>query len=783
MRLYFSIAFLLFGFVSHAQLVIKGKITDVDDNPLAGAHIQLSNLQLISDENGEFSFSELTASEYSITVSYVGYIEFVDNFYLSTDKELHIILQNNPMYIEEVQIAATTRAINFQQDISDNYIQENYAGSLAQSLQDLAGVNVMSIGAGSGKPVIRGLGFNRVAVSVNATKHEGQQWGADHGLEIDAFSAESVELIRGAGTIKYGSDAIGGVLNVKNNTIPNKNSFSGKATLLGRSVNHTLGASLDMSQRKNKFFFKLKASYLDFGDFKTPTDTIIYLTRKIPIYNRRLKNTAGQERSLLGQIGYVQPNYHSILTVSNNQTKAGFFPGSHGIPDLNRLQDDGNSRNIEHPYQQANHFMIQNLNKWIFSEAELSFDATYQNNRRKEKSLFHTHYPNQERPEKDSDIELDFNLNTLSSNIEYTRFFSEKHKTEVGFQGQFQNNTIKGYNFLLPEYKRSNFGLYALHNYHYSDKLRFDLGVRYDFTALHTESYYDKTLYQYLTDRNYPHATAQEYAQRSPELDKKFSNFNFKAGMLYSLNNDLNAHLNIGSSFRTPTAIELGANGVHHGSFRHEKGDENLDSEKGYVVDLLLSYHKRNITLNFSPYFYYFSNYIYLKPSGEFSVLPHSGQIYQFSQTQAMLSGFEWEANYQTRNWSTELIVEYVYNKQLNNSQNYPLPFTPPLNVFAKLNYTVFQKNNFLTNSTVFVNSKYYAPQNRIAQNEEPTLSSIVFGAGFSTVLNFGDIKPLLSITVSNIFDYKYFNHISFYKNLNIPEQGRNIQLMLQLPF
>lgn len=683
--------------------------------------------------------------------------------------------------IEEVIISGTVKTIENKERISEKFIRQNFSGSLVQSLENVAGINVMSVGSGAGKPIVRGLGFNRVAVSLNGNKHEGQQWGADHGLEVDAFSLESIELIKGIASIEYGSDAIGGVLNIKNNLIPDKNSFNGKTTLLGRSVNNTIGTVLEIKHRKDRFFYKLKSSYLDYGDFKTPTDTIIYLTRKIPIHNRRLKNTAGQEWSIFGQIGYVEENYHSILTVSNNQTKAGFFPGSHGVPDVNRLQDDGNSRNIEYPFQQANHFMIQNEHKWNFSDSELLVDLAFQNNHRQEKSEFHTHYSNQPKPEKDVDLELDFNLNTFSGNTKYTRYFSEKHKTDFGLQLQIQDNTIKGYNFLLPEYNRNNYGVFALHNYRFSDKLRFDFGLRYDFSSSKIEKFYDEILYDYLIGRNYSEDLASEYALRSPELSKDFSNFNAKAGVLYLLNNNIDFTLNIGSSFRNPTAIELGANGVHHGSFRHEKGDENLDSERGYVVDFQSTYKTENFSLNFSPYLYYFANYIYLQPTGEFSVLPHSGQIYRFSQTEALLTGFELESDYSFDKFKTEIVLEYIYNQQIE--EKYPLPFTPPFNAFVKVDYSLFEGSKTFKNSVVYVNGKYFAQQSRIARNEEITPSSIVFGAGFSFDLDFGKIQPKLTISAQNIFDTKYYSHTSFYRALEIPEQGRNIQIIISYNF
>src|SRR5690606_4431609 len=298
--------------------------------------------------------------------------------------------------------------------------------------------------SGASKSIIRGFGFNRVVVTQNGNKHEGQQWGADHQLEIDAFSVEQVELIKGAASIEYGNEAIGGVLNVKNDVIPDENSFSGKATLFGKSVNNAVGTSFDLRQRDQKFFYKFKGFYTDFGDYNIPTDTIIYLTRKIPIHNRRLKNTAGTEWNAFGQIGYVSENYQTIFTVSNNRNKTGFFPGSHGIPDLNRLQDDGNSRNIEYPYQQTNHFTFQNVHKWKLSKSDFSLDVAYQNNHRQEISEFHTHFSNQTPPENDSDLELDFNLHTISSNAKLRYYFDEKHQIDIGVQLQHQSNSIKG---------------------------------------------------------------------------------------------------------------------------------------------------------------------------------------------------------------------------------------------------------------------------------------------------------------------------------------------------
>jgi len=777
-----SISFLLVGGRSLAQFSVSGTVKDEENNALMGATVQLSGQKTLTDLGGNFSISGIAHTKQELRISYIGFQTYIQTIELHNSKIIEIVLQKDEKQLEKINISVHTKIeLTNKTNFSEKEIQQNFSGSLVGSLENVAGINAISIGSGTAKPIIRGLGFNRIAVAVNSTKHEGQQWGADHGLEIDSFSPENIEIIKGTASIEYGNDAIGGVLNIQNNKIPEKKSFYGITTFLARSVNQTIGTAFAITNRNDNFFYKLKGSYIDYGDFRTPTDTIVYLTRKIPIHNRKLKNTAGQEWNIFSQIGYVNDTYRTIFSVSNNQNKAGFFPGSHGIPDLKRLQDDKNSRNVDYPYQQANHFTLQNQHEWIFSNAELFVDWSFQNNHRQEKSEFHTHYSNQSPPEKNTDLELDFNLNTYSVNSKYTYFFTEKHKTDLGFQLQIQENKVRGYNFLLPEYDRETYGIYGLHRYNFSNKLHFDVGLRYDFSQTKLYQFYDKILYDYLIERNYSEELANQYASRSPKKSKKFNDFNTKVGISYSWRQQIDFTLNVGSSFRNPTAIELGANGIHHGSFRHEKGSTNLDSEKGYVVDFQVDYQTERFNVKFNPYLYYFDNYIYLRPTGVFSILPHSGQIYQYSQTKAILSGFEFQTNYSFGNFKPEIVLEYIYNQQIETK--FPLPFTPPLNIFTKLNYLILWEGKYIKNSEIYVSGKYFARQKNIAQMEEITPSSAVFGIGFSAEFSFGKVKPNLMFSVQNVFDTKYYSHTSFYRALEIPEQGRNIQLMLKIPF
>ncbi len=779
---------LFIPFVSLSQFhALEGKVTDPSNNPLEHAHIHVGNLFVTTSKTGHYHFTNVKEGTHKVNISFVGFKTIDTILTLRQDTVLNFVLKEETAFLDEVVLSGIPRRRISQnvEKVSGKFIQNQFAGSLAKTLERLPGVNSLEIGAGTSKPIIRGLGFNRIAVSEQGLKQEGQQWGADHGLEIDALNVESVEVVKGVGAIEHGSDAIGGVIKIINDQVPKKG-FSGELVGLAHSVNNRITSAGNLSFRKNKFFYKLKATTSEFGDYAVPTDNIIYLNWNIPIYNERLKNTAGKENDLYGQIGYFGPHYKGTLSISNVYFKSGFFPGAHGIPSLSRVEDDNDSRDIDFPYQRVNHTKAISKNEWFYHDYTFELTLGYQNNHRQEWSYFHTHYSGQEPPAVDPDLELDFDLRTYDAQGAISRKFGDRHTSKLGVQHQAQKNDIAGYNFLLPEYSRLSTGLYFIHNFEVTENLTLSLGTRFDYSEIHIEKFYDHLLYEYLIQRGRSSSEAAEYATRSPELDKNFSNFNAMAGLLYNLNQNWDFSINAGTSFRLPTAIELGANGVHHGSFRHERGDINLNPEKGYVIDTQMNYNKDTFRASLSPYMYYFDNYIFLNPSGIFSVLPHTGQVYQFTQSEALLTGFELELkkNFFGR-LNTQLNFEYIYNQQVteDRSRNYPLPFTPPVNGFGEVGYEFLQDSKSFKDSEFFVNTNFAMEQDRIAQQESITPGYVIFGGGLKTGITLGEFEADVNASVSNVFNSKYFNHTNFYRALEIPEMGRNIQIMLRIPF
>ncbi|UUC46063.1 TonB-dependent receptor [Flavobacterium cerinum] len=778
---------LLAGITGFSQNKISGIITHVKRQPLNGAHIHIADKSTATNPAGRFEIKNIPSGKTRLIVSYIGYRTIDTLLTITDDISVSFTMKPDISALKEVVIskAAQPQSTKNSEKVNQNYIQESYAGSFAKSLEKLPGVNAMEIGAGTSKPIIRGLGFNRIAVTENGIKQEGQQWGADHGLEIDAFNAENVEIVKGVGAIEYGSDAMGGVISINNEAVPSPNSFSGQALAIAKSVNNTIGTSVGIQYRKDHFFYKLKGTVLDFGDYKVPTDEILYLNTHIPVYNQTLKNTAGRETDFFGQVGYIDKKFKSTLSISNVYFKSGFFPGAHGIPSIAAVQDDGDDRNIGLPYQRVNHFKIINNNQWSFQNSQLNASVSFQNNHRQEWSKFHTHYSNQQPPEVNPDLELDFNLSTLDAQLKYKYNWSVAHQTTVGIQNQYQSNTIDGYSFLLPKFTRNAIGAYAIHDYTVSQKLKLNAGIRFDRAQIAIDKFFDQTLYDYLTGNGQSPAVANFYAERSRDIDKNFSSFNASVGMGYKMNDSWNLTATIGSNFRFPTAIELSANGIHHGAFRHEMGDATLDPEKGISFDTKLSYTKNNFKAAFSPYAYYFSNYIFLKPSGQFSILPHGGQIYQYSQSEALLSGFEvsLEKRFLDR-ITAEVVLEYLYNRQVtsDSSKDYPLPFTPPANGYWEIGYN-FKSSKIFTNAVVSVNGRTALEQDRIAQNELITPGYSIFGGAVKSDIKLGSFLANVQLSVNNAFNTKYFNHNSYYRALEIPEMGRNIQLLIRIPF
>ena len=654
------------------------------------------------------------------------------------------------------------------------FIRRRFAGGLVQTLQQIPGVRSMDIGTGSSKPMIRGMAFNRVAVVENGIKQEGQQWGADHGLEMDAFDMEQVIVIKGPASLLYGSDAVGGVIEIGRARMPAENQLYGEVLAVGKSMNDNLGGSLMLGWKKNAWHAKFRYTEHHFGDFRVPTDEIVYLTRKIPVYGGRLKNTAGRERNANLFAEYRQGRYYARVSASNVYQKTGFFPGAHGVPDLSLVENDGDPRNIALPYSMVNHFKVTGRQQYSRGRSIATWDVGYQHNLRREMSRFHTHYGTQPPPTREPDKELEFSLRTLSSSLKWTWYVSDRWEHAAGWDVQYQQNGIDGYGFLLPAYERFTSGLSWIGTWSPSRRLSLSGGVRYDYGKADIAPYSDPYLMDYLAQR-YDAQTIERYRWRSYPVDRRFGDFSGAVGVVWIPAEHHRLKANLGRSFRLPGASELASNGVHHGAFRHEQGDPALASERGWQLDAAYSFEAGRISVSLSPFAGWYDNYIYLQPMGEWSLLPHAGQIYRYTGSEVFFTGveasFDWKIVPALRYGFSG---EYVYNRNLD--ERTALSFSPPA---ALHNSLTWDGRDF----GVRVELESIAAQRRVARNEAPTSGANLLHIGVTADVRLGRSQATVSLSLRNAFDTQYYNHLSFYRKVEIPEPGRNIQLLISVPF
>ncbi len=766
------------AFAQQGPYKITGHILSADGDVLPNTYIIFEGDKvLICDDHGDFTISGLAKGHYELQFFYIGYDTLFTSVTIDQkDVHLDIKMQEDQIALGEVIIVGdhfhTGRMEQSQTiaTIDKDFIKMQNAGTLISSLQKLPGISAINTGVGIAKPVIRGMSFNRVLVMDKGIKQEGQQWGADHGLEIDQYDPERVEIIKGPSSLLYGSDAMGGVLRILPPAIPANDSFSGDAFFTYKSNNQLAGGSLGMYGAKNGKFFRGRLSYQDFGDFQVPASSFQYNGYDLPIYNEHLKNTAGDELDFSLAAGSHGDKGSTTITFSSFNQKSGLFPGATGVPREYQLEDDGDSRNIDLPKQIVNHIKLISNTTLVLGTNWMEIDLGYQYNKRQELGAPHAHGY---QPTPEGDLALGLDLQTYSGNISYNARMNEKLYGIFGLQGQYQQNKRSGYEFLLADFTAYNAGAFAYQEYSPNHKFSINTGIRYDLGRRNIEEY---------TEPDYTTPEPEDSIMRNPAIQRNFQDFSAALGFSYYPTINFNSKLNLGTSFRMPTPAELSANGVHHGTFRHEKGDPNLHSERGLQGDLNLTWKQKSYFFLITPFLGYFNNYIYLAPQPYFSDLPAGGQLYQYTQNDAIFTGLEMEFNWDfIKNWNMNSGIEYVWNENLDSGLG--LPFTPPFSIFTELKYSRSPLSGKINNYFILGNYHFFAAQNRVDRNERttPGYYLVSLSAGMEVQALHRNIEFRLS--GQNLLNVYYLNHLSRYRLLNLPEQGRNIVISLMVPF
>lgn len=747
------------------DIVFSGRIIDAQTKQgLPGASITIQDLKIstLADIDGKFKFNRIPENgKFLVQVSYLGYkyLNKVINF--STTQSFVFELEESRIEANEVVVTGTVTGADNKKNstsvgvLSHDEMLNRPSSNLIDAVSKVAGVSQISTGQAISKPVIRGLSFNRIVTINDGIKQQGQQWGDEHGVEIDQFSADRVEVLRGAASLLYGADALGGVINILEPLTVSDGVIKGEV-ISDYSLNGGLTSnSLMLTGNTNGFVWRGRATYKNAFSFKTP--------------DYYFPNSGFNETSLSGMLGLNKSWGYTHLNISSFKNNIGFYE-----PELdtngNFVDEDGNtfsksslkSRSLAFPNQQISHFKIASNSNVLMERGSIKLDLGYQNNIRKE---FET-----------ADPSLFFDLNNYSLDAKYIKDATKNNwQPFIGLSADYQNSLNKGEEFLVPDYNNWGLGLF----YYVKkdlDESSFNFGVRYD---------YRKNTGKQLFD---------EGVEKFSAFKAGFSNLSGALGYTYQLSEKLNFKANISSGFRAPNPAEQASNGVHEGTFRYEKGDSNLNSEKSYQADINLQYSVSSFDFNLSIYNNYMKDYIYLaQNNNETIVVDNDGTmdvypLFRYQQDNANFYGSDASLIFHPFDFlHFENTFSYVHAQNLGLKE--AVPFIPAASLKNEIQVEPNIKGLKRSYFSIGIESNF--EQNRTASFETRSSGYTLLQARLGTQINIGKQNIRFNISGNNLLDKRYYNHLSRYKpgrldeanpDFGIYNPGRNVTFGLYVP-
>lgn len=737
---------------------IKGKIIDAKTNePLSGATIYISDLKAttISNANGEFLIKNIpTKGKFLVEVRYVGYKTTSQLVDLTISQTLTFLLEQSVIESAEVVITGTPFSSNNKTNslavvsVNREKLAQAAGTNLVDAISKVPGISQVTTGGAISKPSIRGLGYNRVLTIVDGAREEAQQWGDEHGVEVDQFSAARVEILKGPASLLYGSDALGGVINIIDDFIPAEGDFNGNFTTNYATNNGLSASSLMLQGNTNGFVYRGRVSYKNAYGFG-------YDGKTVP-------NAGFNETNTSAMIGLNKAWGYTHFNLSRFNTNVGLVEEGPDA-DGNFVDEDGNlisnnearTRKLGLPYQNINHYRAALNSNILLGGGQLKSTFAFQKNIRKEFE------------ESTEEPGLHLDLNSYTYDVKYSFANKGVWQPTIGLQGMHQNNSNAGDEYLIPDYTSDNIGVFGYLKRNFN-KGAVNFGLRYD--------------YKNVDGRDLIADGEKVFSA----FENSFSNVSGSLGLAYELTKNLTFRANAGSGFRAPNIAELGANGRHEGTFRYEIGNSKLKQETSFQVDLGLEYTAENITFGLNAYRNHIYNYIYpgnynnettpfTDEGGLTTILP----VYRFVQTDANLVGGEASVDFHLIK-AIHFENTFSYVKGTNTANDKALPFIPAASLNNEIRFEPTIKG--LNDSFLKVGLSNVFKQDRFDSFETQTNGYTLIDAGIGTAFKVKKGKISVWVTGQNLGDKLYYNHLSRYKPVGIYNQGRNVSFGISVP-
>ena len=815
---YFLICALFLSLNSYAQnITISGVVKDKDSGqPVGYGSVSVLNTKTGAkiDGNGHFKLSlpeQKTAL--LIVVSSVGFQS--DTLQTALDKTFYEIrLSSARGNLSEVVVTGVSRATLARENpvpvisVSSRKIEQATESNIIDVLvKNVPGLNAVKTGPNISKPFIRGLGYNRVLTLYDGIRQEGQQWGDEHGIEVDAYNIERAEVVKGPSSLIYGSDALAGVVGL----IPSMPSLSdqklhGKYFSEYQSNNGLIGNGLRLNYASEHWSYALRGSYRIARNYTNKVDGRVY-------------NSGFRETNASATVKYSTDKGYSSLNFT-------LYDNLQGIPDGSRdsltrkftkqiYEGDNdniatrpvvsnallNSYQLSPLHQHIQHYRIYTKNKYQLGEGDLEGILAFQQNVRRE-------YNHPTQPEQAG---MFVRLNTINYGINYNAPVIARTELSFGINGMYQNNISKdATDFPIPDYSLFDGGVYGFGKWKYN-RWTINGGLRYDLRNLKANDFYTTINTATGFDQQVKNGNTEDAELQFPSFNKTFKGLSLGLGTTFQVSEQISLKANIARGYRAPNITEFAANGLDPGAHIIYLGNRNFNPEFSLQEDLGAELNTTDISATLGVFNNNIKDYIYLSQlvneNGDPVTDAQGNKTYQYQQSKARLYGIEatfslHPSSIKGFSFDNSFTLNYGFNKKdifkNKGTQGEYLPLIPPLHILSSIGQEFKFRARTFTQLNIKAEIDFNAAQNRylgLNNTETQSPAYTLFNISAGTTLQYSKNHTIqFQFQVNNLFDLAYqsnLNRLKYFEYYNrssnghtgIYNIGRSINFKLIAPF
>jgi iron complex outermembrane receptor protein len=790
---------------------LTGTITDKKDgSPLIGVALYIPDLKIgtVTSVDGKYTLNHLPKGVYLVQVTYVGYGAINQKIDFGKTSLMNFVMETSSIEISEVMITGVSRATEIKRSpiplvaVSKTSIDEHAgAGNVIDQIANLPGVSAVTTGPNVSKPFIHGLGYNRVVTLQDGIRQEGQQWGDEHGVEVDQNSIDRVEVIKGPASLGYGSDAIGGVVNLITAAPVADGVVKGSVQGVYGTNNGLVSGSFNLQGNSNGFVWGTVVSSKQAMNYQNQHDGRVYATNF-------KENDARLMLGLTKSWGYSYLNAsvfddEQAIPDGSRDSISRQFTKQITNADLSRPivnYADLNSYSIPTLHQHVQLYRIYNNSSFTVGDGNILLNLGYQYSHRRE----FTHPQNADVPG------LNLQLTTYTYDVKYNFNIAKDYETSVGLNGMYQMNDL-GYStaFPIPAYHQFDIGPFFIIKKSFG-KLDLLTGLRYDTRSFTGQAAYVDTSSTFPTLYTGPNpgTTPHVVTQFNP-LSKTFSGASGSFGATYNFSKSFLLKANIARGFRAPSIAELSANGPDPGSQIYHVGNSNFVPEFSIQEDIGAFLTLPSFTASVELFNNDISNYIFqqqvLDAAGQ-PVITQGYNTFTYVQSKARINGGEISLDIHPYKWlHFENSISLTYGENLGTGGPVAadlryLPFIPPLHTHTELRGNFSKGFAFFKNFYASAGLDHFNAQDRFfaaygTETYTAGYNLISAGIGANIVNTAG--HPIMKIYIegTNLGNVNYQSNMSRLKYFDNPNgagpgiapgifnMGRDVSFKIIVPF